>query len=235
MAFRAQPHNLVSAQDRTEKGQEEGAGRVVEGEEEDRGAQAERKLYRAPRLAPVPFPAHRTKRQVAPMAVQSDVDRLSRADAPYVASATGLSNLVAQQPNADGRGGLSSSRARQLAEMQAHEEENFIRLSMNKSEARRRARDEETLAMGGAVSMEKSRGRKGAEAGLAAEFADVLSAIDRREDAYDSVRAIERKNVLDRARSSKRAGERGASLAEAGPVKKSRFEKQFKRHQRKNV
>lgn len=112
---------------------------------------------------------------------------------------------------------------------------------MKKSEARRRARDEEDLALGGSLASGGS-GRRRRAGGLEDEFGDVLRSVERgargsggivRGDGYDELRNRSKKGtVLDRSRKREVTFEDG----ETRTRKRSRFELEAKnaRKKRKN-
>ena len=85
---------------------------------------------------------------------------------------------------------LASGRASYLKRLKDFEEENFSRLMMMKSDAKRPARDEEGLASAGNLAGGGDRRRAG---GLADKVGDVLRSVDRvggREqgDSYEGLR-----------------------------------------------
>lgn len=95
------------------------------------------------------------------------------------------------------RGKGMSKRERELKELQEYEEDNYTRLTMSKKDSKRRKRDEEDLAMGGAgLSGGRKQGRIGA--GMEEEFGDLLRGAEknygngkkrsRGEDAYETLR-----------------------------------------------
>ena len=193
-------------------------------------------IYRPPRMAPVPY-AEKSKSQArhnrppVPSALSSLTVDPSR---PFVESSSGLGGIPA----------LASGRAQYLKRLNDFEEENFTRVVMKKSDAKRRARDEEDLALGGDLgsgSTLRSRARAG---GLEDEFNGVLRSVSRQVaggrsqgDGYEELRQKGRKmDVLERSRnrSKKRdildAGDEDENL----PRKKqrSRFELETKKRKR---
>ncbi|MCO5585266.1 hypothetical protein L7F22_039199 [Adiantum nelumboides] len=157
-------------------------------------------IYRPPRMAPVVYnpestktTSHKgTKERVAPRnaALLSDLSASMSAN-PYETSSGGVGV-------GGGIGASSSSRAKALARMQEYEEDNFTRLIMSKRDAKRRRRDEEDVALGGAGRGDK-RGRVGA--GLEEEFGDLLR--NRNGDDYKSAK---RSSALQRSRNNQSNG-----------------------------
>ena len=105
---------------------------------------------------------------------------------------------------------------------------------MKKSDAKRRARDEEDLALGGNLAGGGGRRRAG---GLADEFGDVLRSVDSvsgrgQGDGYEELRRKGKKeDVLSRSRRTgglKRHEEADGGDDEPRPRKRSRFELEAK-------
>ena len=156
-------------------------------------------IYRPPRMAPVPYieksksQARRTRPPV-PSALSSLSVDPSR---PFIESSSGLGGTPA----------LASGRAQYLKRLKDFEEDNFTRLVMKKSDAKRRARDEEDLALGGDLGSGSTlRGRRRA-GGLEDEFNEVLRSVSRvtggrsQGDGYEELRQKGRKkDVLQRSR-----------------------------------
>ncbi|KAF5337696.1 hypothetical protein D9611_015014 [Ephemerocybe angulata] len=96
---------------------------------------------------------------------------------PHVESSTGLGGMPS----------LASGRAKHLKRITEYEEENFTRLMMKKTDAKRRARDEEDLALGD-------------------EFGDIFRSVHRvnqpgQGDGYDELRKKGKKqDILSRSR-----------------------------------
>jgi U3 small nucleolar ribonucleoprotein protein LCP5 len=157
-------------------------------------------IYRPPKLAPAPYPVASTKNTRNVIPAPNALATLAYLDAtqPHAESASGLGG------NASGING--SRRAREIARMTEFEEENFTRLVMNKKEAKRRARDEADIALGG-VGITDGRRRSD---GLAEEFRDVLrsregkrKAITSADDGYEQLRQRGKKRaVLERSRAN---------------------------------
>lgn len=157
-------------------------------------------IYRPPRMAPVVYNPESTttssrkatKERVAPRnaALLSDLSASMSAN-PYETSSGGVGV-------GGGNGASSSSRAKALSRMQEYEEDNFTRLIMSKKDAKRRRRDEEDVALGGAGRGDK-RGRVGA--GLEEEFGDLLRNRDR-----DDYKGAKRSSALQRSRANKSSG-----------------------------
>lgn len=141
---------------------------------------------------------------------------------PHVETTSGLGGIPQ----------LGSKRAAYLKRVQEYEEENFTRLVMKKSEARRRLRDEADLALGGDLGGSYNpRGRRQA-GGLEDEFGDVLRSVGRKHqegDVYEELRRKGKKaDLLSRSRdtlSKKRDEPFEDNPEEARRMKKrSRFE-----------
>ncbi|KEP49469.1 Sas10/Utp3/C1D family protein [Rhizoctonia solani 123E] len=177
-------------------------------------------IYRPPKLAPVPYIEGRPKKSKERTYKAQSLSSLLTLDPsrPHSESASGLGS---------GSASLSSARARELKHMTEFEEENMTRLVMNKKEGRRRIRDEEDMALGGAGA------RKGGGAALRDEFRDVLGAISRKRsafggDGYEELRQKGKKaNAFERSRVRKVDQ---VDQAREGPRvrKKSRFESAIK-------
>ncbi|KAJ3762613.1 hypothetical protein EV360DRAFT_92363 [Lentinula raphanica] len=222
LAFRPNPQNLLESHDH----------------DEDTNADIDETadgIYRPPRVAPMPYipqTTAKTKRQQrapVPTALASVLH--TDGSMPHVESTSGLGNT----PSLNN----TSSRAKYLKHLTEFEEEQFGRVMMGKKEARRRARDEEALALGGGLSGlgEEGKGagrRRRTAGGWEDEFGDVLQDIGRSSasggDGYDELRQrSKRSGVLERSRENKK---RTAELVVDGEIqkrKKSRFEMERKR------
>jgi U3 small nucleolar ribonucleoprotein protein LCP5 len=136
---------------------------------------------------------------------------------------------------------LQSGRANYLKRLNQFEEENFTRVMMKKSDARRRLQDEEDLALGGdlGAGTGKGKGRRARAGGLDDEFGDVLKSIGRGSggvvggrgagDGYDELRRKGKKaDVLERSRRSdgmrKRGGDGEEDEGLGRSKKRTRFE-----------
>lgn len=186
-------------------------------------------IYRPPRLAPVPY-VEKSKSQ-------------ARRNRPPVPSALSLLSVDPSRPfieSSSGLGGtpaLASSRAQYLKRLKDFEEDNFTRLIMKKSDAKRRARDEEDFALGGDLGSGSSRGRRRA-GGLEDEFGEVLRSVSKvnggrsQGDGYEELRQKGRKmDVLERSRNGSRKRDNLDDHDNLLPRKKqrSRFELETKR------
>lgn len=186
-------------------------------------------IYRPPRLAPVAYDEnYKSKRKGAK-------ERPTKRSAALLAD---LSSSLSAKPHemsssgvgvgSSGREGNSSSRAKALARMQAYEEDNFTRLAQSKKDAKRRRRDEEDVALGGA-GLSSKRGRVGA--GLEEEFGDLLRGSSR----GGSFEGARRKGALQRSRDLSGDGGGGADVL-AAPTSRGRkntFEKKMKHDSRR--
>jgi U3 small nucleolar ribonucleoprotein protein LCP5 len=202
-----------------------------DGDEEDaEGNKATDGIYRPPKLAPVPYTEttrgkdKKERRRPVPTAL-SNLQYLNGSQ-PHAESTSGLGAATLAQSEA------ASARARELARMTEFEEENFTRLLMKKKDAKRRARDEADVALGGVPSVERGGRRRGG--GFEDEFGDVLRSVGRSRnsavgDGYEELRQRGRKDGL-LARSRKRDVSEAVDAADEGPKlrKRSRFDKEAK-------
>jgi len=164
-------------------------------------------VYRPPRVAPMPYTEpskskSKTRDAPAPRALASLA--LSDPSRPHTESTSGMGSNPA----------LLSGRAHHLKRLNEFEEENFTRVVMKKSDARRRLRDEEDLAFGGdlGAGAPTGKGRRARAGGLEDEFGDVLRSVGRGGavvggrgigDGYDELRRRGKKaDVLERSRRS---------------------------------
>ena len=160
-------------------------------------------IYRPPRMAPVPYVEKsksqaRRNRPPVPSALSSLSVDPSR---PFIESSSGLGGTPA----------LASGRAQYLKLLKDFEEDNFTRLVMKKSDAKRRARDEEDLALGGDLGSGSTLSGRRRAGGLEDEFNEVLRSVNRvaggrsQGDGYEELRQKGRKkDVLQRSRDSKK-------------------------------
>lgn len=186
-------------------------------------------IYRPPRLAPVPY-VEKSKNK----------ERQNRAPIP-----SALANLAADpsQPfveSTSGLGGapsLASGRAQYLKRLKDFEEDNFTRVIMKKSDAKRRARDEEDLALGGDLGGGSGHKARRGAGSLNDEFSEVLRSVSRvtgdrgQGDGYEELRKRGKKmDVLERSRTgSKKRDASGDESQEPQRMKKrSRFELETK-------
>jgi U3 small nucleolar ribonucleoprotein protein LCP5 len=223
LAFKPNPHALINS----DVDGREGVSGGKELDEPDEGDG----IYRPPRLAPMPY-LEKSKKQ-------------SRRDRPPVPAALATLSADPYRPyeeTTSGLGGapsLASTRAKHLQRIQDYEEENFTRLIMKKSEAKRRARDEEDLALGGDLG--GASGRRSRAGGLEDEFGDILRSVSRvsgvrsQGDGYDELRKRGKKMaILDRSRQPKRDSAQVDDSDEAPRLqKRSRFELEMKSVKRK--
>ncbi|KAF9483881.1 hypothetical protein BDN70DRAFT_798866 [Pholiota conissans] len=196
-------------------------------------AMAEDGIYRPPRLAPVPYVEksknkERAKRAPIPSALATLAADPSQ---PFAESTSGLGGAPA----------LASGRAQYLQRLKDFEEANFTRVIMKKSDAKRRARDEEDLALGGDLGGSGGRGGRRRAGGLEDEFGEVLRSVSRvtardgrgQGDGYEELRQrSKKKDVLERSREN---GKRRGNMSDDDePIdaprfkKKSRFEQETK-------
>jgi U3 small nucleolar ribonucleoprotein protein LCP5 len=192
-------------------------------------------IYRPPRVAPVHYTEttkSKSKSRDVPAPRALAALALSDPSKPHVESTSGLGSTPA----------LLTGRANYLKRLNEFEEENFTRLVMKKSDARRRLRDEEDLALGGELGADagKGKGRRARAGGLEDEFGDVLKSVGRGGDrtvvggrgvgdGYDELRRKGKKaGVLERSRRSegvrKRGDDEGADEFTGRSKKRTRFE-----------
>ncbi|CAA7271806.1 unnamed protein product [Cyclocybe aegerita] len=185
-------------------------------------------IYRPPRLAPMPYvekSKNQQRRNLAPIpsalaTLAADPSR------PFVESTSGLGGAPA----------LASGRAKYLQRIKDFEEDNFTRLVMKKSDAKRRARDEEDLALGGDLG--GSSGRRRRAGGLEDEFDEVLRSVSRvsggrsQGDGYEDLRKRGKKtDAFERSRTGSRKRDELETDDGEGTVrgkKRSRFEQEAK-------
>ncbi|KIY72811.1 hypothetical protein CYLTODRAFT_417588 [Cylindrobasidium torrendii FP15055 ss-10] len=228
LAFRPNPANLVDNDD-------------MDSDEEEEAAPNHRKpaasdgIYRAPRLAPVPY---------IPTATKGDKQKRDRTRAPIPTTLAALRDADPDMPYIESTSGLGStpglnaqsSRARYLKHLNEFEEGQFGRVLLTKKEERRRLRDEETLAMGGSLAGvgEEAKGRVRRHRYLEDEFDDVLRDVDRATtshgDGYEELRErSKRAGVLERSRKAPRVVHEDDDAREGGGKRKrSRFESERK-------
>ncbi|KXN82513.1 Neuroguidin-A [Leucoagaricus sp. SymC.cos] len=221
LAFRPNPQNL----DANEEGSDSEAS--------DDGAPNQRQvadgIYRPPRLAPVPYtdtPKSKGRKERA-LPVPSALNHLAADPSrPHVETTSGLGGIPQ----------LGSQRATYLKRLQEFEEENFTRVVMKKSEARRRLRDEADLALGGDLGGSYNPRTRRQAGGLEDEFGGVLKSVERKHNGNDGYEELRKKgkktNVLSRSRDSsskKRTEPFEGNAEEARRMKKrSRFELEAK-------
>ncbi|GJJ12244.1 hypothetical protein Clacol_006485 [Clathrus columnatus] len=185
-----------------------------------------RGVYQPPKLAPVPYTGGGSSKSKKWLPLPAGLAALHDHDGdgtnPHAESTSGLGSMPT----------FTSSRARELARIREYEEENMTRLIMTKKEARRRARDEEDIALGGA-GVPKGR-RRG---GLADEFNDIFRSIDQRPakdaDAYEVLRdKARKKDAFTRSRTREADDD-----SDRRPKKKGKFQvavKSLARKKRRN-
>lgn len=190
-------------------------------------------IYRPPRLAPVPYTEgskskSRNERVHLPSALNHLVADPSR---PHTETTSGLGGIPQ----------LGSKRAAYLKRLQEFEEENFTRVLMKKSEAKRRLRDEADLALGGDLGGSYNPRARRQAGGLEDEFGDVLRSVERKHNGVDGYEELRKKgkkaDILSRSRDSfsrKRTDPPGDDVEGAARMKKrSRFELETKNAKKK--
>lgn len=223
LAFRPNPQNFI-----TDTHDSNSHGSVSQTRKTDDRLDTSDRIYHPPRMAPMPYTEkskNQARREQAPIPsalalLTADPSR------PHTQTTTGLS----------GTPSLASGRAAYLKRLKDFEEENFSRIIMKKSDAKRRARDEQDLALGGDLAgRSNSRGGAG---GLADEFGDVLRSVDRvarnhsqsQGDGYDELREKGRKgHVLERSRQNRATRTREEAFQEndVGELRRSKKRGRF--------
>ncbi|KAF5355570.1 hypothetical protein D9758_006346 [Tetrapyrgos nigripes] len=242
LAFRPNPQNLMDAEaSDSDASDQDGHGSASDIEDQEENT----KIYRPPRVAPVPYlpPANAKSKRQRQAPVPTSLATLLHTDGtlPHVEAVSGLGNTPSMN--------MISARAKHLKRLNEYEEEQFGRVMMGKKEARRRKRDEEDLALGGALTgvTEDGKGsrRRRTAGGWEDEFGDVLRDVDRTSkagglgqgDGYEELRQRgKRASVLERSRSEKSKQKR--AVEESDPEgsrqkKRSRFESERKNIRRK--
>ena len=127
-------------------------------------------------------------------------------------------------------GTSGSSRARALRRMQDFEEENYMRLPMNKRDARRRRRDEADVALGG-LGLSAHGNRIGG--GVEEEFGDLLREPGRRKrNVYDELQKRSKvPKTLERA-ARRNDGEQDDALVRGGSSSR-KFKKAIREQKRR--
>ncbi|KAG6850530.1 hypothetical protein H0H93_012146 [Arthromyces matolae] len=235
LAFRPNPQNLVANGDSDHNNDNENESQIRA--QKTHNVDDTDAIYRPPRVAPVPY-VEKSKSQL-------------RRERPPIPSALASLSADASRPHIESTSGLGSTpslvsgRAAHLKRMTEFEEENFSRLVMKKSDARRRAQDEADVALGGSLSGGSGKTRRRA-GGLADEFGDVLRSVERasfggpgggRGDGYDELRQRSKKpHILQKSRdatSRKRTNPADdGDLVQSGR-KRSRFELEAKNAKKK--
>jgi U3 small nucleolar ribonucleoprotein protein LCP5 len=233
LAFRPNPKNLMQV-----NGQDEHSDTDHLGPTNDNDTTTHEGIYRPPRVAPVPYTeSSKSKSKSRDARAPRTLATLALSDPskPHIESTSGLGSTPS----------LLSGRANYLKRLNEFEEENFTRVIMKKSDARRRLRDEADLALGGdlgdGAGSGKGKGRRARAGGLEDEFGDVLKSVGRGGggivggrgvgDGYDELRQRGKKaDVLERSRRSdgvrKRLGgdDEEADEATGRSKKRTRFE-----------
>ncbi|KAJ4475771.1 hypothetical protein J3R30DRAFT_3658774 [Lentinula aciculospora] len=233
LAFRPNPQNLLDANEDDDNDNNTSHAYRGNGDNSTDG------IYRPPRVAPMPYvpqtSAKMKRQQRAPIPTSLASVLHTDGSTPHVESTSGLGNTPSLNH--------TSSRAKYLKHLTEFEEEQFGRVMMGKKEAKRRARDEETLALGGGLSGLGEEGKGGGRrrrtaGGWEDEFGDVLRDVGRGSgrslgsDGYDELRQEgKRSGFLERSRvNSKRNADSVDNVDGEMPPKrkKSRFEAERK-------
>ncbi|KAG8871431.1 hypothetical protein FRB97_008702 [Tulasnella sp. 331] len=222
LAFKPNPDNLI------DQGQASGSGSGG-AKDYSHGQDANNnEIYRPPKIARVPYldPAGKKRQREAP--APNALASLSNYDPsnPYMESTSGLGNDPASM----------SRRQKELHQMARYEEDNLTRVVLNRSETRRRLRDEADIALGGAGNT----GKLGHAGDFEGEFTDVLKSIGRNRsgqigDGYETLRAKAKTTTLERSRARKLDdldfADDGEDARRGG--KKGRFEKDIRKERKR--
>lgn len=238
LSFRPNPENLVdrgearahkAAPEKTPGSTGGGGDNEEDEEDEDEDEDAPRDgIYRPPRIARVPY--------------VDSVEKKRRREGPLPTALASLESFDPSNPHTESTSGLGTDpasvtrRQQELAHMARYEEDNMTRLKLNKSDARRRARDEADVALGGSGNT----GVFGHAGDFEGHFSDILKSIDRSRsskvgDGYESLRFKGKKApLLERSRSRKLDDLDFADDGEdARRRKKGRFEKDIRKEGRR--
>lgn len=191
---------------------------AAEKEDEETG------VYRAPRVAAVPYNEGRSQRGPRNAPALLSEFAATMGDQPLLESTSGLSVRPVQankQTNS-----ASAKRAAELQRMNEFEEENMTRLVLGKKAQKQREADEEALALGyGVGGAPRSRGRR--QNGLEAELEGVLGTRQSKglwEGVGQSLGS--RGGILERGSKKRKADDRPA------PSRKSKFDKDVAKKRR---
>ncbi|KAL0577374.1 hypothetical protein V5O48_004626 [Marasmius crinis-equi] len=245
LAFRPNPQNLANGDNEDDNEDDSGD----EDEDEENENTPTDGIYRPPKIAPTPY---------LPQATTTAKSKKERERAgPIPTSLATILHNDGTTPHAESSSGLGgapafnmlSSRARHLKDLTEFEENQFGRVMMGKKEAKRRARDERDLALGGGLAGvgEEGKGgrRRGTAGGWEDEFGDVLRDVGRASqpggvDAYDELRrkgkkagALERSRDTQRKRKAVAFEDGGHGEGGDGKRKRSRFESERKNIKKK--
>ncbi|TFK29828.1 hypothetical protein FA15DRAFT_663101 [Coprinopsis marcescibilis] len=188
-------------------------------------------VYRPPQLAPMPYVEKPSKKERRRGPIPTALSQLAADPSrPHVESTTGLGGIPS----------LASGRAKYLKQLTEYEEDNFTRVVTKKSEAKRRARDEEDLALGGDLADSGSGRRRRRAGGLEDEFGDVLRSVERgisrhgTGDGYEELRERgKRKDVLSRSRMTRSRDTDDVEVDGERQRKRSRFDLEAKNIKKK--
>lgn len=180
-------------------------------------------IYRPPRLAPMPYvdSSANKKRKDRPPVPSALATLATDPHRPYEETTSGLGGTAA----------LASGRAKYLQRLQDYEEDNFTRLVMKKSDAKRRARDEADIALGADLGGSSSRHSR--VGGFEDEFSDVLRSVNRvsggrsQGDGYEELRKRGKKaSLIERSKQKRDHTEADIDNDEPAPrlKKRTRFE-----------
>lgn len=203
LAFKPNPQNLVDNDNSDEPDHDP---------DEDKNANSDA-IYRPPHLAPVPYVEKSSKGRPERLPVPSALALLQEDPSrPHVETTSGLGGMPS----------LHSGRAKYLKRVTEYEEENFTRLMMKKTDAKRRARDEADLALGADLADTNPGRRRQRAGGLEDEFGDIFRSVHRgnnqlgQGDGYDELRKKGKKqNILLRSRDQEAPGRKRDTVPES--------------------
>ncbi|CAO1614594.1 unnamed protein product [Parajaminaea phylloscopi] len=225
------------------KSSKKGASRRADDDSEEETTAG---VYRPPKLAPVPYTGDRARNRrrkgdVSGSDSEGEQDQRRPPRSANTHLLSDLSTALSNNPYAEASTGLAtgsgsgsgSKRAQRLREMEEYEESNFTRLVQSKKEARKRRRDEEDVALGGATTAGTGRGKVGA--GFEEEFGDLLRGGERK--GRGASRGQSELDDLAKKRKTLPLGERtgGKRKGKGGPAGSgNRFEKAVTSHAKRS-
>ncbi|KAI5450689.1 hypothetical protein NCC49_002700 [Naganishia albida] len=240
LSFKPNPSALMGASSKKSRQVEDEAPRQLKNSRrsptpsDDETAGARDGIYRAPKMAAVPYVESRASRQTnrrAPALLSEFASSLT--SAPLLESTSGLAvrPVVTSGGDPIHTNSTSAKRMAELQRMNEFEEENMTRLVQTKRELKRREEDEAALNMGYGVGG-PSRSRSRRQGGFEAELEGVLG--DRGgKSLWDGVgKGLgRREGILERSR--KRAGAGDEMEASSGKRKRGKFEHAIRSKNRK--
>ncbi|KAJ9095791.1 hypothetical protein QFC20_006586 [Naganishia adeliensis] len=240
LSFKPNPSALMGASSKKGRKVEEEAPRQLKNSRrsptpsDDENGGARDGIYRAPKMAAVPYVESRASRQTnrrAPALLSEFASSLT--SAPLLESTSGLAvrPVVTSGGDPIHTNSTSAKRMAELQRMNEFEEDNMTRLVQTKRELKRREEDEAALNMGYGVGG-PSRSRSRRQGGFEAELEGVLG--DRGgKSLWDGVgKGLgRREGILERSR--KRTGASDEMDGPSGKRKRGKFEHAIRSKNRK--